>query len=107
MNLKLPVEVSLSVSPSGSFALVIGGLDVPVSPVELSTVMRAGPERPPEGVPKAFPSGKRMGRPPMPMCRYGDAKAMPGKKLCQKHHATAAKSVAKARAAKRASKKAA
>ncbi len=101
MNLKLPVEVCLSIGPDGAFSLAVGGLTVPVSPVELASVMRNPSLRPPTPVPMTFPSGKRMGRPPMPMCRYGDAKALPGKKLCQKHLAIASKSVAKARAAKK------
>lgn len=105
MNLKLPVEVHLSVSPTGAFALTVGGFTLPVSPQDLAVVMRGQAEEPPAPVPlikpRSFPSGKRMGRPPAPMCRYGDAKAAPGKKLCPKHQAIAVKSVAKARLAKK------
>lgn len=101
MNLKLPVEVRLSINENGSFALEVGGLNVPVDPAQLSAVMRAPSQGPSEPVPRAFPSGKRMGRPPTRMCRYKDGKAVPGKKLCQKHQAIAARAMAKARAAKK------
>jgi hypothetical protein len=98
MNLKLPVDVHLAVSPDGSLALLVGGLDVAIKPTDLPSLMSAKPMR---NGPRTFASGKRMGRPPARMCRYGDAKAAPGKKLCPKHQAIAVKSVAKARAAKK------
>lgn len=93
MNLKLPVDVHLAVAHDGTFALLVGGLDVTIKPTDLSTVMGGKPLR--NGPrPRSGPGSR--------MCRYGDARAMAGKKLCRKHQAIAVKSVAKARAAKKA-----
>lgn len=105
MNLKLPVDVHLAVGADGSFALLVGGLDVTIKPTDLPSLMAGKPltNGPRTRGPGVFPSGKRMGRPPTKMCRYGDAKAVPGKKLCHKHQLVAVKSAAKARAAKKAS----
>jgi hypothetical protein len=114
MQLKLPVDVHLAVGDDGSFALVVGGLIVPISSDDFAKIVRNKPlengrRKKASTISVAAAAAPKVSKPTTDwrakrrakgLCSWCDRKPAPGKKLCEQHLSGARKAAKNARVAK-------